>query len=57
LLGKLQRHRTNHEREHGVGVSFDGWNKRPKILRTERRPNLLHDFSTAIFESFLETAN
>src|SRR5262245_4739013 len=55
LLGKLQRHRPDHQREDGVGVLLYGGNERPEIDGSERWPDLLDDLAAALFERPLET--
>src|ERR1700704_3223721 len=57
LLGELQRHGPDHEREDRIGVLPDGGDVGAEILGTERRPDLLDDLPAAILECFLETAD
>src|SRR5215468_9935886 len=54
LLGKLQRHRSDHQREDGIGILLYGGNERPKIDGSERWPDFLDDLAPAFFEGPLE---
>ena len=56
LLGELQRHRADHQREDGVGVALDLRDIGPEILGADRRPELLDDLAAAILEGLLEAA-
>ena len=57
LLGELQRHRPDHEREDRVRVLLHGRNEGPEVDRSERRPDLLDDLAAAGFERLLEPAD
>ncbi len=57
LLGELQGHRSDHQREDRVDVGFDARNVWPEILGAERYPHFLHDLAAAILEGLLEPAN
>jgi hypothetical protein len=57
LLGELQGHRSDHQREDRVDVGFDARNVRPEVLGAERHPHFLHDLAAAILEGLLESAN
>ena len=57
LLGELQRHRSDHQREDRVGVVLDGRDVGPEVLGAERRPDLLDDLAAAGLERALEAAD
>src|SRR5262252_4399472 len=57
LLGELQRHGTDHERENGVGVLPNGRNVGPEVLGADRRPDPLDDLPAAGLECALEAAD
>jgi len=57
LLGELQRHGPDHEREDRVGVLPDGRDVGPEVLGAERWPDLLDDLSAAGLERALETTD
>src|SRR5262249_14204386 len=57
LLGELQRHGADHEREDGVGVLPDGRNVGPEVLGADWWPDLLDDLPAAGLECALETAD
>src|SRR6266852_4336273 len=57
LLGKLQRHRPDHEREDRVCILLDGRDVRSEILSAKRRPDFLDDLAAAILERLLETTD
>src|SRR5215469_9766023 len=57
LLGELQRHGTDHEREDGVGVLPQCRDVRTEVLGADRRPDLLDDLPAAGLECPLETAD
>ena len=57
MLGKLQRHRPDHQREHRVGIGLEGRDIGPEVLGAERRPDLLDDLAAAILERLLKAAD
>jgi len=57
LLGKLQRHWADHQREDRVGVLLDGRDVGPEILGADRRPDFLDDLAATSFERPLEAAD
>src|SRR5215831_13040043 len=56
LLGELQRHGPDHEREDRIGVLPQRRDVGPEGLSADRRPDLLHDLPAAGLEGALETA-
>jgi hypothetical protein len=52
----LQRHRPDHQREHRVGVWFEGRDIGPEILGVERRPDFLDDLAATVLEGLLKAA-
>ncbi len=56
LLGELQRHRADHQREDRVGVGLHGRDVGPEVLGAERRPDFLDHLAAAILERLLEAA-
>ena len=57
LLGELQGHRSDHQREDRVDVGLDARNVRTEVLGAERHPVFLHNLTAAILEGLLESAN
>src|SRR5262249_36190514 len=57
LLGKLKRHRADHQGEDRVGILLDGRDERAEVDGSERRPDFLDGFAAAVLERFREPAD